>query len=81
MESPSYSDAVVSEIRAEMARQRKNQAELAIVIGVTPPGASRRMRGDTPLDVAELKLITDWLGMTVPDLLARVSNDSAGVSA
>lgn len=60
----------VDNIRAEMARKRKTQGQLADVLGVSQAGASRRLKGQTPFDVNELFAIAHWLDVPVTALLA-----------
>lgn len=64
-------EAVASEVRAEMGRQRKTQAELAAVLGIYSQTAARRLDGSVPFDVAELATVSRWLGIKMSDLLAR----------
>ncbi|WP_169309959.1 helix-turn-helix domain-containing protein [Aeromicrobium marinum] len=59
-------EAVAGEVRAEMARQRKTQAELATILGTTTATAGRRLDGSVPFDVVELCMVAGWLG-TSPD--------------
>ena len=54
-------DRVASEVRAELARQRKTAGELAAVLGMTPHTAGRRLNGEVPFDVVELVAIGLWL--------------------
>ena len=60
----------VDNIRAEMARKRKRQADLAALLGIAQSGVSARMNGKVPFDLHELFLIADWLGVSVHALLA-----------
>lgn len=62
---------IAEEIRALLARRRMSASELARVIGVTQPYISRRLTGDTPLDVDDLAKIADALGVHISDLLPR----------
>lgn len=52
---------VAGEIRAELARQRRSQAELAELLGVSKPWLSRRLSGETPLSVADVAVIAEAL--------------------
>jgi hypothetical protein len=54
-------ERVASEVRAEMARQRKTATELADVIGVTQHTAGRRLSGAVPFTLVDLVLIGEWL--------------------
>lgn len=59
----------VDNIRAEMARKRKNQSELAAILGVSQAGVSRRLKGTTPFTVNELYAVARWLGVSVKALV------------
>lgn len=54
---------VAGEIRAELARQRRSQAELAELLGVSKPWLSRRLSGETPLAVADVVVMAEALGV------------------
>ncbi|WP_336791812.1 helix-turn-helix transcriptional regulator [Gordonia malaquae] len=69
MTQDSAQRAVCSAVRAEMARRRKTQADLAPVLGVTRQAVSRRLTGDVPLTVDELAAIADFLDVPVTQLL------------
>lgn len=56
-------DRVASEVRAELARQRRTAGDLATVLGMTPHTAGRRLNGEVPFDVVELVQIGLWLGI------------------
>ena len=60
---------VAAEIRAEMARQRKTGIELASLLDLSQQSASRRVNGETDIDLDELEVIAGWLGVDVPALL------------
>jgi transcriptional regulator with XRE-family HTH domain len=65
--------SVASEVRAELARKRIPQADLAEVLGVSQAGISRRLSGDTPFDVNEVAAVADFLGVPI----ALLFGDSA----
>lgn len=67
-----YAEAIGSEVRAELARQRKTQADLAAALGVTPATAARRLDGSSPFDVLELAKVANWLNVSVNDLRPHV---------
>lgn len=52
-----------------MARQRKTGIELASLLNLSQQSASRRMNGETDIDLDELEVIAGWLGVNVPALL------------
>lgn len=64
----------VDNIRAEMARKRKRQAEMASVLGIAQSGVSARMSGKTPFDLNELYAVARWLDVSVKALLADDSD-------
>lgn len=55
---PSLSQRVAAEIRAEMARQQVTQNRLAKKLGVTQPWLWRRVKGEHPISLDDLELIT-----------------------
>jgi transcriptional regulator with XRE-family HTH domain len=61
--TPSLSQHVAAEVRAEMARQQKRQGELAEIIGVTQPAVSRYLSGERPMTIDVLQKIADFLGV------------------
>lgn len=52
-----------------MARQRKRQADLGEVLGLTQGAVSKRMSGTVALDVDELGKIADFLGVPATTLI------------
>lgn len=80
-------ELVAEEIRVLLARRKMSASELARRMGVTQPYISRRLTGDTPLDVDDMATIARVLGVTVGDLLPRseegrlitVGADAAGM--
>lgn len=52
-----------------MARQQRTGVELASVLNCSQQSASRRLNGGQGLDLDELPLIAEWLGINVIDLL------------
>jgi transcriptional regulator with XRE-family HTH domain len=66
---------VAGEIRAELARQRKSQAELAGQLGVSRPWLSRRLSGETPLSIGDVVVIAGTLGVSIAALTAPVEKN------
>lgn len=64
----SYASLVATEIRAEMARQRKTQVGLAKLLGVSDGTANNRFSGAYPYDLDELKAVACWLDTSVANL-------------
>lgn len=63
-------ELIAAEIRAELARQKRTQKDLAEAIHISEVGVSRRLSGVTPLDVNEVYAIAEWLGVPVEQFLA-----------
>lgn len=68
----SLAERAASEIRAEMARQRRTTREFALAMGISAVTASRILNGRRLLDLDELSTIAAWLSIDVNTLLARV---------
>lgn len=61
---------VGANVRAELARRDRSQADLARAIGVSQSGISKRLRGVIAFDVNELTDIARFLDVPLSDLLA-----------
>lgn len=68
MTNHSTATAVATEVRAEMARQRKTQGELAEALGMGEHTVGRRVRAEVPFTVVELEQIALWLDVPVSQL-------------
>ena len=62
-------ERIAAELRAEMARQQRTGVQLAQVLKCSQQTASRRMIDGRGLDLDELPLIAEWLGVDVMQLL------------
>lgn len=76
MESPTrkasgLNEAVAGEIRAELARRRWSQAELAAKLGEDQMWLSRRLRAAKPLTLTEFEAICLALDLAPSELLGR----------
>lgn len=60
-----FAEAVAAEVRAELARQHKSTADLAVALGVTTRTASKRLKGEQDFDATDLGKIANWLGVAV----------------
>jgi transcriptional regulator with XRE-family HTH domain len=60
---------VAANVRAELARQRKPQRELQQHLGISRVTLYRRLSGESPFDVDELRRIAELLNVSVSDLL------------
>lgn len=84
MSTSTVSEWVAGEVRAHIARQRITGVELAKRMGASQRYVSRRLKGDTPIDVDDLVRIADALDVPVTDLLpstVRSGRDTAGYPA
>lgn len=61
--------AVPGNVRAEMARRRVTQAQLAEALGKTQQAVSARLNGRVAFDVNELHTVAEVLDIDVTDLL------------
>lgn len=78
MDAHPYRSAVTAELRAEMARQRKNKTNLSRKTGIPARSLARRLSGDGPLDVEDLALIAGALGKSPAEFLPTgVATDKA----
>lgn len=65
-------------LRAEMSRQRKTSNDLASILHCSQSSASRRMTGETGMDLDEIQTVSDWLGVPIGVLLQeRVEGKAA----
>lgn len=76
-----FSDALVSEIKAEMGRQDLSSRGLARLIGSNPQFVSSRLDGGNPrtgerviLNIRDIVQISNALGISHLDLITRAEN-------
>lgn len=62
-------EAVIAAIRAEMARYRVEQQDLARHLGTTQQAISRRLTGTVPLTIDEITGIAEAIGCPARRLL------------
>ncbi len=60
---------VAASVRAEMARRRVTQSDVAKALGMKQTAVSRRLTGQVPFDVNELTAVAAFLGVPVAALL------------
>lgn len=72
-----FAGAVSAEVRAEMARQRKTQADLATALGINPATAARRLNAERPFDTEELFRVAAWLSVPVEQFYPRATAGGA----
>lgn len=59
------SERVASVVRAEMARKKVGQDEIAALLGLSQASVSRRIRGVTPFEVDELGPVAGLLEIPI----------------
>lgn len=68
---PSATVRLADNVRAEMARQRLTQFDLARALNLSQAAVSRRLSGLTPFDVNEVQAVGDLLGLPATVLLGE----------
>ena len=77
--SPGAYENLLSELRAEIARQRLSQRALALAMGAgNQQWLSRRLLGVTPFTVPELIQLAGLLGVGLPELASRAAPRPVG---
>lgn len=74
----SLNDHVAAEIRAELGRQHRSAASLAAELDWKVTYLSRRLTGEVSLDMPDLELIADALGVPVTHFMPEVAAPAAG---
>ncbi|GFG74751.1 helix-turn-helix domain-containing protein [Mycobacterium botniense] len=69
---------VAGNIRAELARRNKTQADLAAQLGMQRQNISQRLLGRVPFRLHELQAIADYLKVPLTTL---ITEDSVGAGA
>lgn len=64
---------VAANIRAEMARQRKTQTEMAPAIGISRMALHRRLTGKAAFKASELAAAAKFLAVPITDLLGDLA--------
>lgn len=59
---------IAGTVRAELARQRKQQQALQSKLGISRSSMARRLSGEQPFDANELVIVAEFLGLAVGDL-------------
>ena len=65
----SVAECIGMTVNQYMFEQRLTKTAMAQVLGVSQPGASRRITGDIDWTVGDLVLMADWLGLELEDLV------------
>lgn len=71
MATKNMHDALISEIRAEMGRQRKTQTELSNIIHISQRATSYRLNGKRTMGWDEAFQAAQWLGISLTELVRR----------
>lgn len=71
MATKNIAEQIISEIRAEMARQKKSGTELGVILGMSQRAASYRLNGQRSMDWDETLKTASWLGITLTELVHR----------
>lgn len=69
METTVTAQRVAAEVRAEMARQRKTQADLANLLTSSQAAVSRRLSGEVEFTTGQLLRVASYLGVPIAQLL------------
>jgi transcriptional regulator with XRE-family HTH domain len=69
-------DRVAGNIRAEMARNRLTQSDLAVVLGKSQQSVSKKLRGRIPFDLDEIETLAQHFGIPIEQIV----KDPVGVN-
>jgi transcriptional regulator with XRE-family HTH domain len=72
-----YTEIVIAEVRAEMARQRRGQVELATALGWSQAALSRRLTGSVAFSTDELAQVAGFLGVPISQLVTPPAKAAA----
>lgn len=61
--------AIAAEVRAEVARQKRSQAQIAECLGIHQTAVSKKLRGDRDFTLPELVLVAELLRVPVTNFL------------
>jgi transcriptional regulator with XRE-family HTH domain len=75
--APTYNETVAAEVRAEMARQRRSQDDIASELGWSQPFMSRRLRGEIAFSTNELERLAVALGVPLSQLVTPAAAKTA----
>lgn len=73
-------DHIAAEIRAEIARQRLTQTELAARMGISQAAFSRNLNGRVPLTVDFVQEVAGVLGVPISRFLNYPDSGLTGIS-
>ena len=70
MKHPTKARSITADnVRAEMARRRVTQAQLAAVLDIGQPEVSGKLKGRSPFDIDELATISEYLHVPLAVLI------------
>jgi len=75
--NPPTTAVLLGEVRAEMARRRVTAAKVALATDISRTSLSRKLNGHNEFTVAELFRVTEFLGLSLSDLLRRAESVAA----
>ena len=80
-DGPDIRSFLAAEVRAEAARRRILQRELAVLLGINQPAVSGRLTGRTPFTVEELIRLSLRFGMSAGELVERAANHAIAAAS
>lgn len=73
MQTPTHSQRVARNVRAEMVRAGRTQSQIAGRLGISQQSLSRRLSGLTSFTIDELAVIATTLEVRLTDLVGEVA--------
>ena len=74
-------EVTAANVRAEIARRRIRQSDVARALRVSQPAVSQRLNGHVPFTLADLEALAELLGIDVAELLQPRSLQPLGATA
>ena len=68
-----HAERVAASVRAEVARRKVTQQQLADLLGIHQMSVSRRLNGHTEFTASEIALVADFLGVPVATLIGEAA--------
>jgi transcriptional regulator with XRE-family HTH domain len=75
--APNVRESIAAEVRAELARQRRSQRDVAEAIGMEQPNLQLRLAGKRPFRAEELAALAEHLGVSVGQFYGETSPSAA----
>lgn len=70
---PTLTEHVANGVRAELARRRLRQKDLARALGISDATMTRRLAGDQPFTIPELEIAARFLGVPLSSLVTSAA--------